>query len=304
MFLSQDIIVKDVPFHDVYCLEWMEARQTSNGLYEEKSYLPSLPIGYNGQTATVVSIQVAKSALEPSNVNKTNAFGESVGEDAVDDPYMDIAVRFHDGKLAIVRGYPITLVPEKMELASLRQSMKNKIESSLPSVIGRNLYAVAFSKLYKPTATVEEISGSSEVLSRLSVTEVPILEPLVITKAMYLSDANAVIFKLHLPNGKDAIAYTSSTYFGFDNPKAGFLTAISGTLLVSVPTDLTSSEIAAIKGTEVIRGMSRTAVEYSLGFPDKENDWGRGGKQMVYFGGKVLVYLNTLNKVEDWQDLP
>src|SRR5208337_1014143 len=132
---------------------------------------------------TVVAVQLAKSQFTPARVGDTNAFGESVGEDSIDNPYMEVVVRFKDGTLAMITGYTITLVPENMELASKRQTVKDKLESMLPAVIGKKLYAVAYSTLYKPTATIEQMSGSEENFARLSITDVPLLQPLTITKA-------------------------------------------------------------------------------------------------------------------------
>jgi hypothetical protein len=39
-----------------------------------------------------------------------------------------------------------------------------------------------------------------------------------------------------------------------------------------------------------------------MGFPDKENDWGTGGKQLIY-GKSFLVYVNRQETVVDWQSL-
>src|SRR5208282_5860446 len=96
-------------------------------------------------------------------------------------------------------GFIITL-PNLMELASKRQSVRGDIESKLASVIGRKLYAVGYSELYKPTATIEDLSGIDRASAKLSMSDVPLLEPLTITKAKYLPDVDAVLMKLSLPN--------------------------------------------------------------------------------------------------------
>jgi hypothetical protein len=54
---------------------------------------------------------------------------------------------------------------------------------------------------------------------------------------------------------------------------------------------------------KLFRGMSKDALDYAIGFKESENDWGRGGKQRIYFGGKLNVYLDNSGKVEDWQSL-
>ncbi len=295
-------MINDVPFEDRYCLEWTAAQQKSDGTFAEAEGIYNhLPIGYKGQTGMVVAIQLAPSFLQRTRVGGTNAFGETVGEGDIADPYMEIIVKFRNGVIGIVRGFPITLVPEKMELASSRESVKEQIESQLPSVFGRKLYAVGFSRLYKPTATVEERSGLQEILARLSVLDVPLLEPLNITKAKYLSDVGAVVLKVSLPNGSEAIVYSPSRYMDFGDTKRDFLSQISGSLLSSIPDKLTPREIKAIKERSLFRGMSADAVDYAIGFKDSENDWGKGGKQRIYLNGKLVVYVDNTNRVEDWQ---
>lgn len=301
-FLDQEIIVNDVPFEDTYCLQWVSAQQRSDGSYEEIHEIHSnLPISYRGQTAHVISIQIAHSILESNHAGGTNAFGESVGEGEIENPYMEIVLKFKDGKLAITRGYTNTLVPELMDLASKRESAQAKLDSLLPTIIGQPLYAVAFSKLYKPTASVDDMMGTSEILARLSTTEVPLLQPFPITKAKYLPDVNAVVMKLKLPGGSDAIVLTQLRDIDFDDSGNSFLSKISGSLLPSMPKNLKPREIDAIKGMKLFRGMSKDAVQYAIGFAEKENDWGRAGTQLVYFDGKLLVYLDASDRVEDWQ---
>jgi hypothetical protein len=48
--------------------------------------------------------------------------------------------------------------------------------------------------------------------------------------------------------------------------------------------------------------MSKDALFCSMGFPESTNDWGRGGKQLVY-SSTQMVYLDSQNKVVDWQSL-
>ena len=48
--------------------------------------------------------------------------------------------------------------------------------------------------------------------------------------------------------------------------------------------------------------MKEEAVEYAMGIPDSENDWGSGGKQLIY-GKSFLVYVNRQGTVVDWQSL-
>jgi hypothetical protein len=214
---------------------------------------------------------------------------------------MEVIAKFSDGTIGMIRGFTITLVPENMELAGIRQSLKNAIESQLPSVIGRKLYAVGFSDLYKPTVTLENLTGLKKTLAKLSSADIPLLEPLTITNAKYLSEINAILLKLTLPNGSEAIGYTPSGYLHPEETPTDFLSLIAGSLLTSVPDKLTAAEVKAIKEKALFRGMTAAALDYAIGLKDSENDWGRGGKQRIYFHGKLLVYIDSSGKVQDWQ---
>jgi hypothetical protein len=72
-------------------------------------------------------------------------------------------------------------------------------------------------------------------------------------------------------------------------------------LLLKIPPTLTSQEIAAIRSRKIFRGMSRRAVFYSWGVTE-ENDYGRGGRQLVY-GDRQFVYLDNKGTVTDWQSV-
>lgn len=299
-FLNQQVVIGDVPFEQNYLLQWMKATQNPDGTYTEADDIDNhLSVAYKGQVGTVIAIHPAPSFSSGNAApGGTNALGEKVTEGEITDPYLDVVVRFSDGTLAIIRGYPITLIPGNLELASSRSSLSQEVEAKLQSMVGRNLYAVGYSKLYKPTATLDEISGTDSILAQLSVSEVPLLQPLKVIKAKYLADVNAVVIEVTLPSGAQALAYTALQY---STPDEDLMSRICGTLLPSMPSRLTPKEISAIKSRSIFRGMSSDALDYTLGFKDSENDWGRGGTQRIYYGGKLVVYLDNSNHVVDWQ---
>ncbi len=68
-----------------------------------------------------------------------------------------------------------------------------------------------------------------------------------------------------------------------------------------MPSGLTAKEISAIKSRSFFRGMSSDVLDYTLGFKNSENDWGRGGKQQIYYGSKLVVYLDNSGHVVDRQ---
>ena len=80
-----------------------------------------------------------------------------------------------------------------------------------------------------------------------------------------------------------------------------FIRRVIGTLVTEIPDTLTQKEIDAIKTGTIYKGMTKDALTYMLGFKDKENDWGSGGKQLIYYDGRLLIYLDKDNKIQDWQ---
>jgi hypothetical protein len=80
-----------------------------------------------------------------------------------------------------------------------------------------------------------------------------------------------------------------------------FLQRVASSFLTSIPKTLSPVEIEAIKNGSLFRGMSLTALHYSWGYPQKENDWGSTGKQLIY-ADRLFVYIRD-KKVVDWQAL-
>jgi len=232
---------------------------------------------------------------------RPNALGEIVAEDDIVNPYFDIVVQFDDGTLAICTGYPNT-ISTNIELAAAASALTERMSKELPLLVGKTVYAIGYSKLYQPDTSLEELAGvgSKGVLKQLWPTDVPLLEPLTILAAKYI-DSTGVVFKLKLPNGKEALSFTHQLYYVEADTERPFPERVIGTLLMEIPKKLTQKEIDAIKKGTIFKGMTKDSLDYMIGFTDKENDWGRGGKQLIYYDGRLVVYLDKDNKVEDWQ---
>src|ERR1019366_9014702 len=126
------------------------------------------------------------------------------------------------------------------------------LEAKLPSLIGQKIYAVGFSRLYKPTSTIEELSSIDNRLAELSFIEVPLLEPLTILKAKYLPEINAVIIKIAFTTGSEGIIYTKLDNSGTSTED--LLSRVAQFFLTSIPKDLTPKQLDAIKRRSVLRG--------------------------------------------------
>ena len=304
VFLNQKVTVGGavVNLGGSVLLMWELAHKDSTGRYQA-SISDHLPSTYKGKSALVVAVQLnelKRRELRP------NAFGEIVAEDDIVNPYFDVVVQFDDGTLAMYTSYPIsTGTGGDIDLASSASAITDQMSTDLPRLIGKTVYAVGYSKLYQPDTSLEELTGigSQGVLKQLWPRDVPLLEPLTILAAKYI-DSTGVVFKLKLPNGKEALSFTNQILYlnSAEGDNTPLIDRVTGTLLLQIPKGLTQKEIDAIKQRTIFKGMSKSAVDDLLGFPDKENDWGSGGKQRIYFD-RLYVYLDRDEKVQDWQSI-
>ena len=270
---------------------------------------------YKEQIPTIVAIQ--SRAKKTSN----NIMGDPVNNDNEINPNVTIIFQFDDGRLAkdfdyvsafaghyTMRGnemcrplcnpdqdrweMPIMLVSERDAHAPI-------IAQNLPNTIGRKVYAIHQSLVFGLNITPDEVLNQGGYGKTLE--DVPLLTPMTIVGANYNPRYDFIAWKLRLPDGREIISASryrddASSNVGNDN---SFLGRSIGSPLTAVPPNLTPREVEAIKGKKIVRGMSRRAVFYSWGVAS-ENDYGRGGKQLVY-GDNQFVYLDPDGKVTDWQ---
>jgi hypothetical protein len=276
---------------DPVLMEWRPASESGDRYRQD--IMAYLPATYKGKTATVIAIQLD----EPEAQGKVNALGEPITSDDAANPYFDLIVRFEDGQVAMTTAFPNSISLD-VRLATAQNAVAQEMAANLPTVVGKNLFACGFTKLYSPDATLDELMGTSAILKQIS--DVPFLVPLKVTAAKYNETSDAVILKVKLPGGRDALAIAYGEQL--TEKDESFMQRISGSLLDAIPKKLTPQEIAAIKKQSIFRGMSKDALQYSVGFAKSENDWGKGGKQFVY-EGDLTVYLDNQDKVVDWQAL-
>ena len=187
-------------------------------------------------------------------------------------------------------------------LVSLRDAHAEIVARSLPQTIGKKVYAVHDSLLFGVDITPEDVLDLGRRITK-QLTDFPLLTPMTIVAATYNDRYDFIVWELRLDDGREVIS--ASRYRDEDVSKIGNDNSLLGrgisTLLLKVPSSLTPQEIAAIKTRKIFRGMTRQAVLYSWGV-GKENNYGTGGKQLVY-GGSQFVYLDSSGKVTDWQSL-
>lgn len=281
-----------------------------NGSKYETTRLPS---NYRWQTATIVAIE-----LDEKSIPKTNALGEIIEEK---EPLPDIAfvfVKFGDGTLASnfnsletlsgkenSYGNKVRLDPQFgwktfMLVSDLIQRSKI-INSNINSIVGKVAFATALSNLYSINSTVTDL-----VDGKTRVTDFPYFEPLTIVTAKYNEEADIIILKLKDKSGKQYLTYSN---FMPQKKISGFFETIitrsnlnHPVLLPEIP-KYSEQQINAIKSRTIFVGMTAWNVYEALGSPEKTEYSSEPAKDiMVYFNGKLRVFISKENKVADIQD--
>lgn len=241
-----------------------------------------------------------------------NAFGETrESRDSTEvDPYVDVTVRLADGSETHTTGYEYTFCCQRdryqnkylnFRLTTPPSVHAPIIKANLHSVVGKDLYALSSSLLYQPDTSRESLIGRwGGPISDTDKRHMGLLRPLRILKADYDEPSDSILLKLQLPDGKSALAVTTYIEEGASLP---FLTKIEGSVFASVPSSFSAVDVQALRKGSLIIGMSVEALDEIYGYPDRENDWGRGGTQRVYHGGRLLVYLDRNERVVDRQYL-
>jgi len=319
LFLNQDIVVggtvEDLG-QSSQLFEWRIATQSPALTKAAKSEvqktprparyvipnaLDALPVRYSGKTAKVIAIQLHNPEASGAG---NNALGEAVSDDGVINPCFDLVAQFDDGTTAMTTQYPASLSTANIaELASVISAAVERMQRELPSIVGKFVFAAGFTQLYRPDSSVDDLS-SQNAAKRLAPVDIPLFEPFEIVAAKYVEPAGVVI-EVELPNGDKALSLTTKTQL-FSAPAKGadqsFLDQVIGLFLSEIPSELSKKEVAAIQNGSIYRGMREGAVEYVMGFPDKESKANDGSRQLT-FRKSLLVYVSPEGTVEDWKFL-
>lgn len=325
MFLHQDVIVNGT-VEDLgsssQLLEWRIAAkaaaplQTTNAagqkvFHPARYFVPhamdGLPLRYSGKKANVIGVQLHH-ALAPGAAQTPgttdNALGEAISDDGDVNPCFDIVVQFDNGTTALTTQYPATLASADVaEPLSVINAAAERMQLELPDIVGMSVYAAGFTQLYRPDSTTDQIVNQDDA-ARVPAADIPLFVPLTVLAAKYVDSAGVVI-EVQLPNGDKALALTSMPQLflpPLDGKEQSFQERVIGLFLADIPRKLTKREVAAIRNGSIYRGMRENALEYVMGFPDKETHSHDGGQQLT-FRKSLVVTLSYSGTVEDWKFL-
>jgi hypothetical protein len=170
-------------------------------------------------------------------------------------------------------------------------------------MIGKTIYPVGFSCVFPPDSEIDTMAGLF-LTCRGHKLDIPNLTPLKIVKAKYLEDQHAILLKVEFLNGKTGLIFGDLQYLRTPITEENLFKKGIPAFYKNIDNDkdfegITEKEIQAIKKGTIFKGMSEKALYFSIGLASKENDWGSGGKQLIY-GDRIYVYIKD-GKVIDWQ---
>ena len=297
---------------------WQPMKMTKSGSFtDDYNKGAFINLKYRDETPKVLSIRENTVAgTEKPTEGTTNAFGETITDADIVNPSVEVIVQFDDGQLAKFTSIVSLIMdrsakwPDKetnhldMEFmpVSTRDAHAKVVNQNLQGAIGQKVYAVHSTLLLKADISPADLTDFSRRLEK-QVDDVQLLTPMTIVAAKYIDRYDLIIWKLQLDSGRFVIGasrYRDEDVSANRNDNS-FLGRSIGTLLLNIPPNLTEREISAIRDRKIFRGMSRQAVIYSWGSAS-ENDYGKGGKQLVY-GDNQFVYLDNTGKVTDWQTI-
>lgn len=305
---------KDSLSEDVL-MEWDIVPENNN---EENKYglNNNLPYSYKGSKGIVISIVIADTFLNSKST--TNAFGDVIVDDNIENPYLTITIKLIDGTIIRCNTFYPSEINEIFQLVSKVDKVKNYIRANIDSIIGKFIYKTYRGCLYSPQTNIDIITDSTRIpTSDIEFIGYGQLKPISIKRTKYIEQEDAIILELQFKDGKKAITLIKNINNKFSyqeklNPKnyydniiikGGFLEKLlSGAgFLTKIPDFLTKREIEAIKNQSIFVGMSVSAMWLSWGYDYKTNDFGNNGEQYIY-NNTDFVYVKK-GKIINWQSL-
>ena len=260
------------------------------------------PIAIRGQTAQIVRVEETHSALETRKAGGTDVFGKPISEGVIKNPYITVIVQMTDGSAHYgATGYYSTLTSKALQLMTRIEHNRTQIGGYLESLVGKNLYKLGYTDVYKPDAALTDLlSFDRRPLARER--GVDNLAPMKVIETKYLEAENVIVLKVSLPSGATELLFGDLRFYDQEYSESiSPLERMGVRAVEKIPAKFTSHELAAIKKAEIFRGMSEDALYASWGYPDKTNDWGSSGKQHI-FGNSQYVYVKG-KAISDWQSV-
>lgn len=173
-------------------------------------------------------------------------------------------------------------------------------------LIGKNVFACQTAELYefRPNSPVGLPIGDK-------VPFFPLLAPLEVVDVVPSVSSNLVQALLVIVKAPNREEFAFKGYLPMTGPLLkgdGLLEELVGGeyggLMLRIPKSYSADQVESIQYHVVSNGMTEDEVTCALGLPDSTNDYGQAGKQLVYLGGRELIYVDSnTDEVTDIQHL-
>jgi len=251
------------------------------------------------QAATVqqISLPAAGSAYaDPPVATTTNALGEVVSKPRPQsETHLEIAVLCPDGTVA-KSAYLAYFLPSVLILADTSETpeaTKQKLQKQIDAKIGSSVYPEPGAEVFSDTSSMSDL-----IHARVPITP-PYLSPLQIVSGRII-DFEGQTYSVLKVKSEVGVSYLLCTKVGLYTP-----TSVLGQHLLTDVSIFSATDLSAVRSATPRRGMSLHALYIMWGVESKDNDYGRGGHQLIYDrnGYEALVYVSD-DIVTDIQTLP
>ena len=260
------------------------------------------PVAVRGKRGVVVSVEQAESYSPSKKVGETDVFGKKIDDSRVMNPHINVVVKVHDGDLLVMTESSYdSMMGRNLQLASRADALKNEVEAALSQLIGKTLYKAGFTELLPSTMSLSDLLDykKRELSSDRGIENLTALK---VVDAKFFEGEKAVVVKVELSDGQTRLLFGSCDLFdGTNRSKRSQIEKLSLLAELKIPSKFSTKELSGIRNHKIFPGMSENALYWSWGFPQQTNDWGRGGKQHIYFK-RLFVYVSG-GSIRDWQSL-
>jgi hypothetical protein len=184
-------------------------------------------------------------------------------------------------------------------------------EKKLQELVGVNLYACSGARFldFRESKDPNSIPPGYKIFSNNSAVPAKTLSPLPVKKAIAfggIPESRNVYLIVDLGGQKEGILFGHMRTSGPLLSGEKLLAELIGTereadILTKIPESFSQESIESIRFHAYSRGMTWDELECAIGRPERVNSYG-DQKQLIYTGGKLIIYLDGSGRVSDVQE--
>ena len=299
---------------------WQPVKMAKNGAFtDDYNKGAFINLKYREETPAPSSIREnTVTGMEKATEGTANAFGETITDADIVNRSVEVIVHFDDGQLAkftsivslIMDGsaheagpYNTDHLDMEFMPVSTRDAHAEVVKQNLQGTIGQKVFAVHSTLLSGADISPTDLTDFSRRIER-RVDDVPLLTPMTIVAAKYIDRYDLMLWKLQLDNGLSCHwrIEVSRRRCQRKRQRQLILGAKQWNIFFVNPIEPNGTRDCRNQGQEDFPWYVSTSGLLILWGATTENDYGKGGKQLVY-GDNQFVYLDNNGSVIDWQSV-